>query len=217
MSSCSESGYYYECSLRAGTFALDWLITKVLKIDPLNQPDIYKRLDKEAQQIPLGSEGLFHLPYLCGAMNPYWDINATGAFVGLSSSHSRGNLYRSILEGIAFEQLFAMTSVENTIGTRVNDFVAIGGGAASRLWCRILADVTGKNICIPKNTEASALGAAIAAAVGIGWYRTFKEASNEMTGIKKIIKPDMRNHRKYQQLFIRYKRLYPSLRKIVKA
>ena len=214
MSSCSESGYYYECSLRAGTFAIDWLIKNVLKIDPLKQPEIYKQLEREAQQIPVGSDGLFHLPYLCGAMNPYWDINAKGAFVGLSSSHNRGHIFRSILEGIAFEQLFAITSVEKTIGTRVNDFVTIGGGAASNLWCRILADVTGKNICIPKNTEASALGAAIAAAVGAGWYRIFEKAVNEMTGIKKIIKPDMHNYRKYQQLYSVYKKLYPALRKI---
>ena len=165
MSSCSESGYYYECSLRAGTFAVDWLIRKVLKIDPVKQPDIYKQLEREAGQVSVGSDGLLHLPYLCGVMNPYWDINARGAFVGLSSSHTRGHLYRSILEGIAFEQLFAINSVEETIGTRVNDFVAIGGGAANNLWCQILADVTGRRICIPENTEASALGAAIAAAV----------------------------------------------------
>jgi sugar (pentulose or hexulose) kinase len=213
MSSCSNNGYYYECSLRAGTFTIDWLIKKVLQIDPLKHPDIYRQLDKEAQYIPLGGDGLFHLPYICGVMNPYWDINAKGAFVGLSSSHTRGHLYRSILEGIAFEQLFAITSVEKTIGTKVNEFIVIGGGAASRFWCHILADVTGKNICIPKNTEASALGAGITAAVGAGWYRTFKKAADEMTGIKKIIKPDMQNHRNYQQLFMKYKRLYPALRK----
>ncbi|MGD1045519.1 MAG: FGGY family carbohydrate kinase [Bacteroidota bacterium] len=213
MSSCSESGYYYECSLRAGTFTIDWLIKKLLKIDPIQQTDIYKQLEREAQQVSPGSDGLFHLPYLCGVMNPYWNINARGAFVGLSSSHNRGHMYRSILEGIAFEQLFAINSVEEIIGTSVNDFVAIGGGVASGLWCHILADITGKNICIPENIEASALGAAIAAAVGAGWYRTFKDATLEMTGIKKIIKPDMRNHKRYKQLFSTYKKIYPVLKK----
>jgi Sugar (pentulose and hexulose) kinases len=216
MGSCSESGYYYECSLRAGTFAIDWFIKNVLKIDPLKQSDIYRRLEKEAQQVSAGSDGLLHLPYLCGAMNPYWDINARGAFVGLSSFHNRGHMYRSILEGIAFEQLFAINAVEKSIGTGVNDFVIIGGGATNNLWCHILADIIGRNICIPENTEASALGAAIAAAVGAGWYRTFKDATHEMTGIKKIIKPEEHNHKKYQQLFAAYKRIYPSLKKIEK-
>jgi len=212
MGSCSESGYYYECSLRAGTFAVDWFIKSILNINPKQEPGIYKQLEKEAQQISAGSDGLLHLPYLCGVMNPYWDINARGAFTGLSAFHNRGHMYRSILEGIAFEQLFAIEAVENNTGKRINEFIVIGGGAASNLWCRILADVTDKNICIPQNTEASSLGAAIAAAVGIGWYRTFKNASLEMTGIKKVIKTDKQNHKKYQQLYTIYKRIYPGLK-----
>ncbi len=212
MISCSENGYYYECSLRAGTFALDWFIKNVLTINPSTQPGIYEELEQEAEEIPVGSSGLLHLPYLCGAMNPYWDVNARGAFIGLSSFHNRGHMYRSILEGIAFEQMFAMSAVEERIGTRVKDFVAIGGGATSELWCHILADITGKNICIPVNTEASALGVAIAAAVGAGWYPTFKEAAHEMTGIKKVIRPKMQNYRYYQQLFEAYKGIYSSLK-----
>ena len=121
-------------------------------------------------------------------------------------------MYRSILEGIAFEQLFAVNAVEKSIGTRVKEFVAIGGGATSDLWCHILADITGKNICIPRNTEASGLGAAITAAVGVGWHRSFKEAADEMTAIKKVIRPEMHNRRKYQKLFAAYKRIYPSLK-----
>ena len=214
MSSCSESGYYYECSLRAGTFAVDWFIKEVLKIDPLQESEIYRQLEQEAQQVPPGSDGLLHLPYLCGVMNPYWDMNARGAFVGLSSFHHRGHLYRSILEGIAFEQLLAINAAEKSIGTKVRDFVAIGGGATNELWCHILADVTGRNICLSENTEASGLGAAIAAAVGIGWYGTFKEAADKMTRIKKVIRPERQSHEKYQQLFTVYENVYPSLKKL---
>jgi xylulokinase len=141
MSSKSESRYYYECSLRAGTFAVDWFVKEILKIEPSKQSGIYGTLEQEAGEISAGSDGLLHLPYLCGAMNPYWDINARGAFVGLSSFHTRGHMYRSMLEGIAFEQLFAIKAVEKSIGTRVNELVAIGGGATNNLWCRILADI----------------------------------------------------------------------------
>lgn len=155
-----------------------------------------------------------YLPYLCGVMNPYWDMNARGAFAGLSPSHHRGHMYRSILEGIAFEQLFAIHSVENSIDKKVHSLVAIGGGAASDLWRRILADVTGKNICIPGNTDASGLGAAIAAAVGAGWYASFQEAANAMTRVHKRIKPNSGNHRKYQELFPIYRKLYPCLRNL---
>jgi xylulokinase len=211
MSSCSDRGYYYECSLRAGTFAIDWFIGKILKIDPSQQPGIYEQLEREARQVSVGSDGLLHLPYLCGVMNPYWDMDARGAFVGLSSSHHRGHLYRSILEGIAFEQLIAINAVEKATRTTVRDLVAIGGGATSDLWCHILADITGKNICIPETTEASALGAAIAAAVGTGWYRTFRKAADRMTGNDRLIKPEKANQKRYRRLSSVFKRIYPAL------
>ena len=212
MCSSSESGYYYECSLRAGTFAVDWLVQNVLRVDRTKHPEIYRQLEHEAEQISPGCDGLLHVPYFCGVMNPYWDMNARGIFVGLSSSHQRGHLYRSILEGIAFEQRFAIESVEKVVGSRVNDLIAIGGGATSELWCHILADITGKNVCIPHNREASALGAAIAAAVGAGWYPTFREAANAMSRIDRTIRPNKANRGKYAPLYPVYKSIYPHVK-----
>lgn len=212
MVACAENGYYYECSLRAGTFAIDWFIENILHIDSSKQPGIYMQLEKEAVQIPAGSDGLFHLPYLCGAMNPYWDMQARGAFVGLSAVHGRGHMYRSILEGIAFEQFLAISAVEKTIGTAVRDLIVIGGGANNNLWCHILADITGKNICLPKTKEASGLGAAITAAVGAGWYPTFRTAAREMSAIEKKIIPDRQVYEKYRHLFTGYKKIYPALK-----
>lgn len=213
MSSCSERGYYYECSLRAGTFALEWFIRSILKIDPVKHSGTFRLLDQEAERVPAGSNGLLYLPYMCGAMNPYWDMNARGAFVGLSSCHNRGHMYRSILEGIAFEQLFALNALEKSIGTRVKEFVAIGGGATSDLWCQIFADVTDRNILLPENTEASGLGAAMAAAVGAGWYRSFREAAGGMTRTQKTMKPATHNTVQYKKLFTAYKTIYPGLRR----
>ena len=89
----------------------------------------------------------------------------------------------------------------------------MGGGAANMLWCHIIADITGKNICIPRNTEASALGAGITASVGAGWYRTGKHAAAHMTSMKKIIHPDKQNHKTYHPLFAVYKTIYPALQK----
>jgi sugar (pentulose or hexulose) kinase len=214
MCSCSDSGYYYECSLRAGTFAIDWLIRNVLTIDPLNDPDIYTKLQEEAREVPPGSEGLFHLPYLCGVMNPYWDMNARGAFVGLSSSHRRGHLYRSILEGIAFEQLSALRAVEKTLGSKVRELIAMGGGSKDGLWCQIIANVTGKKVSVPAITEASALGAATAAAVGTGWFRTFREAAEKMSRRERTLIPDPASRKVYERLFRIYVTLYPRLRTV---
>ena len=94
----------------------------------------------------------------------------------------------------------------------MSDLIAIGGGAASDLWCHILADITGKNVCIPHNREASALGAAIAAAVGAGWYPTFREAANAMSRIDRTIRPNRENRRKYALLYPVYKSIYPNVK-----
>ena len=212
MAACSDSGYYYECSLRAGTFAIDWFIKNILKTDPIKTPEIYQVLEREAQTIEPGSDGVLFLPYLNGVMNPYWDIDARGAFIGLSSSHQRGHMYRSILEGIAFEQLLAISGVETVTGIKVNELVTIGGGSASQLWRRILADVTGKDICLPENKEASALGAGMAAAVGAGWYSTFKEAAGQMTAKESVIKPGQTKFKIYQTIFRTYQQIYLKLK-----
>jgi xylulokinase len=131
--------------------------------------------------------------------------------LGLSSSHTRGHVVRSILEGIAFEQLFAISNVEKAMGSKLKDLVAIGGGSANDLWCHMMADVTGKKICIPDQTDASALGAGISAAVGAGWYHSSKEAASEMTGRTKDFYPVRKNHQLYKQLFTSYKKIYPQL------
>jgi xylulokinase len=145
-------------------------------------------------------------------MNPYWDTDARGAFAGLSPAHGRAHIFRSMLEGIAFEQLFAVGAVEKVVGTRVKEFAAIGGGTSSGLWCRIMADVTGKNICLPETAEASALGAAIAAAVAIKWYGSFAAAAGHMTRIRKTIVPDTEKHKLYLRLFATYRKIYPGLK-----
>lgn len=212
--SCTDSGYYYECSLRAGTFAVDWFIKKVLSLDPAAQPDIYERLEAEAGGVAPGSGGLFHLPYLCGVMNPYWDTAARGAFVGLSASHTRGHMYRALLEGIGFELAFGLSLVENVVRRTVRELLLIGGGASSGIWCRLVADITGKPVVIPRTAEASCLGAGIAAACGAGWYGGFREAAGRMTGTRHVIKPDADRCREYRRLSGVYKQIYPNLRNI---
>lgn len=215
LNSCSDTGFYYECSLRAGTFAIDWFIKNILGKDPVTYPGIYHQLEQDAEQVSPGSCPLLHLPYLCGVMNPYWDINARAAFIGLSSSHTSVHMYRAILEGIAFELLFTLSLVEAAIHTKVQELIAIGGGSSSSLWCRIIADITGKKICLPYTTEASCLGAGIAASVGAGLHPSFSRAAGEMTGIKKVITPDMQQQRIYQTLFKSYKKMYSNLTRIM--
>ena len=212
MGSFNDTGYYYESSLRAGTFTLNWFIKNILRKDPDKSLKVYMQLEKDAERINTGSDGLFFLPYLSGAMNPYWDTDAKGTFVGIKSSHAHAHFYKAILEGIAFEQLLVLNSIKQKLHTDVRELIAIGGGASNRLWCQILADITGKNILLQTVSESSALGAGIAASVGIGWYNEFEIAVKKMSHTKIMFRPDNKKHIVYKSLFPIYKRIYPALK-----
>ena len=211
---CAEEGYYCETSLRSGTFLTDWFINQILKIEPERKQDIYVQLEKEAQQIEPGSEGLMVLPYWNAVMNPYWDPDARGSIVGFTSAHNRGHLFRAILEGIAMEQSLATKAVEKATGERIKEFAVTGGGAKSDLWRQIIADISGKEVLTMLAGEASSLGAGISAAVGAGWFSSFAEAAKNMVHVRFVTKPDSRNTERYHSLMDKYKVIYPSIKDI---
>jgi xylulokinase len=174
-------------------------------------------MEEEADQIEPGSEGLMVLPYWNAVMNPYWDPDARGCIIGLSSGHHRGHLYRAILEGIAMEQSLASKAVERTTGRITEEFALIGGGARSELWRQIIADASGKKVLNMSSDEASSLGAGISAAVAEGWFPSFKEAAKNMVGVKSITEPIMQNAERYRHLLIKYREIYPAMKEISKS
>jgi sugar (pentulose or hexulose) kinase len=211
MSSCSEDGYYCETSLRSGTFLIDWFIQQVLKISPARKPEIYRQLEADAVETEPGSKGLMVLPYWNAVMNPYWNPDARGCIVGLSSDHNRGHLFRAILEGIAMEQTLATQTVEKATGRKTEEYAIIGGGAKSELWRQIIADISGKKVVIMSSDEASSLGAGISAAVAAGWFQTFEDAAKNMAHVKNIIEPDNQNKEIYRSRLTEYRKIYPAI------
>jgi xylulokinase len=106
------------------------------------------------------------------------------------------------------------TGVENATGIVIERYIAVGGGARSKLWCQIIADVTGKAIFLADTYEASALGAGILAAVGSGLFREPFSAAEAMTRIQpQPFLPDAERGAFYQKLYSEvYSTLYPTLR-----
>jgi sugar (pentulose or hexulose) kinase len=212
MGSCSGEGYYYETSLRAGTFLIDWFARHVCQA-PEGDTGIYSKLEAEAANVPIGSNGLLAVPYWGAVMTPYWDPQARGCFVGLKESHRLGYMYRSLLEGIALEQALVTGMIEEQTGVRVREFIAIGGGASSDLWCQIVADASGKTVRRSRTVEASSLGAAVCAAVGAGWFTAAAEAAESMSGeITRETEPVPAHGARYGDLLDIYRGIYPQLR-----
>lgn len=212
MGSLTGRGCYLETCLRTGTFLVDWFVTKVCGADPAADTEIYQRLEAEAANLQIGAEGLLLIPYWSGVMTPYWDLDARGAIVGLGPNHTRAHIYRALMEGVALEQAVATEAVERRADTSVSEYVAIGGGAQSDLWCRMVAAATGKRVCRSETVEASSLGAAMTAAVGAGAYPRGEHAAERMAGrIVSTFDPEPQAASRYAELLAVYRRTYPQL------
>jgi xylulokinase len=211
MGSCSGEGFYLESSLRSGTFLTDWFVATCA--GGADAAACRARLESEAAALPVGSGGLLALPYWGAVMTPYWDPDARGCFVGLTAAHGAAHMYRALLEGIALEQAMVTRMIEREAGVRVEEFVVMGGGAASPLWLRIIADACGKPLKRARTVEASSLGAAMCAAAGAGWFQTVAAAAEAMSGaVTDAAEPNVDRTARYAELIEIYRDIYPSLR-----
>ena len=165
-----------------------------------------------ARSSPIGSNGLFFLPYLMGERTPLWDPNTRGAFVGFTLYHTRSDMVRSVYEGVAY----ALRSVldvfgENRVGIR--DMILIGGGAKSRLWNEMLCNVFHMPVKVhPSPGAATSLGAAIAAGVGVGIFRDFRTAME--TVYSRQYSPEESEYREYERHYKIYRSIYPRLKPV---
>jgi xylulokinase len=175
--------------------------------------DPYDRLSDEAASIAPGAEGLFWAPYLMGERTPHLDPNVRAALVGLSPSHTRAHIIRAIQEGVAFS-LKDTFSVFEEMKVPVTKIRLGGGGARSKLWRQIQADVYGHEVELVEAEEGAAYGAAILAAVGARHWNSVDEASDAVVRVAARVAPNTEASRLMQENYSIYRRIYPALRGI---
>ncbi len=163
-------------------------------------------LNRMAEQIPVGSEGLIMLEYLQGNRTPWVDSDVRGMLYGLSLKHTPAHIYRAILEATCYGTALILNTYEKYID--LEEICLSGGLTKSDLYLQILADVTGLTLRIPRQTEASCFGAAILGTVAAGIYQDIHTASGIMVDYLHTIRPDMENHRKYQFYLKKYEEAY---------
>lgn len=207
----SEEGYVFETAIRTGTYLINWMVERLFNIDIKKQKNILQILEQEAEKSPIGAKGLMLVPYWSGCMTPYWDTSARGIIAGLSSYHTRGDVYRALLEAIALEQTM-MTNCVDAVTNKIDHYAVVGGGSSSDLWCQIIADVSGRDVKRLDTVEASALGAAMAAAKGAQWFTKIADASATMSGKPiKTFRPRKKQNSRYNELQKIYIDLWPQL------
>jgi xylulokinase len=171
----------------------------------------YDALTAEAARAPAGSEGLYWLPYLMGERTPHLDAGARGAWIGLTAKHTRADLIRSLLEGVSYS-LRDCLDITAKLGLSVESVRVSGGGARSRFWRQMLADVFDKPVMSLETQEGSAYGAALLALVGTGEYSSVREVCRASVREIDSIPPQPDAAKIYAAGHPVYQSLYPALR-----
>lgn len=175
--------------------------------------DPYERLSDEAAAVCPGSDGLLWTPYLMGERTPHLDANARGALVGLTVSHTRGHVIRAILEGVAFSLRDTFT-IFGEMQVPVKRIRLGGGGARSKLWLQIQADVYGREVEIVEAEEGAAYGAAILAGVGARIWPTVEEACNSIVRVAERVTQRADAATAMNASYAAYRRVYPATKAI---
>lgn len=131
-------------------------------------PDVYKVLDRIAAKVPPGSRGLLYAPWLHGERSPVDDPHLRAALVNLSLEHSREDIIRAFLEGVALNTRWMFDPAQEFLGRSIKELAIIGGGGNSNIWCQIFADTLGVRVKqLHEPLQANALGAAYIAGVAL--------------------------------------------------
>ncbi len=171
----------------------------------------YNDLMAEAATAPAGSQGLFWSPYLMGERTPHLDPLARGGWIGLTASHRRAHLIRSLVEGVSYSLKDCLEIIDD-LGAPAESVRLSGGGAKSPFWRQLLANIFAARVTTLESQEGSAYGAALLAAVGTGAYSTVPEAC--AAAIREVESLDPRSHESvsYQRGYEVYRTLYPTLK-----
>jgi xylulokinase len=191
--------------INGGGLALRWFRDEVAR-DHAGDPRAYERLDALAATVEPGAGGLLWFPHIQGGVLPP-QPHARGAWVGLTSGHGQGHLFRAILEGIAYEYA---TWAELAPG-ELREARVLGGGAGSGLWNSIKADVLGIEWVPMVRQECGVLGDALIAAAATDHVRDLAATSRAWQETGEPVRPSPERHRFYRTLLAAYRELGPRL------
>jgi xylulokinase len=169
---------------------------------------------EQAAQAPCGAHGVFFLPHFAGAGSPVNDPRALGAFVGLSMATGKSDMLRAMIEGLDYQFREIVAAMEGALHAQTQKIIAVGGASRNAFWMQNKADVTGKIIEVPELEEATTLGAALLAGIGVGMYKNEHDAYQQTFKPGKTYEPDGALTVQYDAYFTLYKEVYAHLKPV---
>lgn len=158
--------------------------------------------------------GLLVLPHFAGAATPYMDTGSKGAILGLTAATTAAELYRACMEGVAYEMRVNYEALQGS-GIRFEKLRATGGGAKSKLWMQMKADVLNLPITALKTADAGTVGSAMLTGIAVGLFKDLKAAADRMVQEVETYYPNAEMHEKYMRIYARYKAVYPAVRPLM--
>ncbi|HEY9076986.1 MAG TPA: FGGY-family carbohydrate kinase [Anaerolineaceae bacterium] len=214
--SAVPGAYSLEVQIYRGFWMVSWFkqefgqMEQMLADEQGIEPE--RLFDEMVKNVPPGSQGLMLQPYWSpGLKTP--GPEAKGAIIGFGDVHTRAHMYRAILEGLAYALREGYERTQRRSGVRISQVRVAGGGSQSEAAMQLTADIFGLPVTKPHVYEASGLGAAIDAAVGLGMYSNFRTAVDNMTHLGESFEPNLAAFEIYNELYQRiYKRMYSRLK-----
>ena len=200
--SCMPNKYLYDSNgIRRGMWTVSWyrdiLVEGDAKLAAEQGMSPEEALGKEAEQVPVGSDGLMTV------LNWLANVDARyqkGIMIGFDGRHTRGHIYRSILEAVAMTMKGHVTDMCNEVNAKMDKLIITGGGSNSDLFMQIFADVFDIPVVRNEVNGAAGLGSAICAAVAAGVYDSFESAVEHMVRIKDTFTPIPENVEVYKKM-----------------
>ena len=173
----------------------------------------FEEFSEQAENINVGCDGLLFHPYLVGELTPFANPNLRGSFIGVSASHSKAHFARAVMEGVALSLRDCKDYLEQKGIIMKGQVFIIGGGAKSKVWRQIVADVLNVKLVLTKNNDSS-FGSALCAGVYAGF---FSDLDNAISSSKEVVGetlPNKSNTQIYDKIFKKYKKISKFLNEI---
>ncbi|WP_203662801.1 xylulokinase [Lacticaseibacillus sp. 53-4] len=168
--------------------------------------DFSTLVDSAAASQP-GANGLLFTPYLVGERTPYADAKIRGSFIGIDSRQTRADFVRAVIEGITFSFRDVLAIYQDS-GRTFKSAITIGGGAQSPLWLQIQADILNLKIVSLANNQGPGIGAAMIAAVGLGWFASFEDCAKQFVKEAATYVPNPAQVARYNRYYKLYHDVY---------
>ena len=199
-------GHYHlmGCMLSAASCNKWWM-------EDILQTVQYSEEQSQITQDKLGRSQVYFLPYLMGERSPHNDSSARGTFIGLSMDSTRADMTQAVLEGVAFG-IRDMFEVARSLGINITRSKICGGGAKSRLWKEIFANVLNLELDSVESEEGPGYGAAILAAVACGEYDSVQSAASALVKVTSTVKPNIEIAARYEERYQVFRQIYPAVK-----